>query len=290
MRPGTHYSAGGSAVNQHIKKFLLVRDNNQCCFGDLSQVKYFDQMAVNLTGPLTLDYSHGAVPHRRHVARPTRATSARGAPGIPTRGRPRRMSATKPIGVGGVLAAAGAAGCDGASSRASPVRVSPLTTATSRAADPAPPAAVQAVSTTSPRTAIVPSAAATHPQRPLPPPDAAGFIETSFDDVKFAMQKTDLFVESMLTDRVRSLFGQRIRIRGYMYPTPRKRGLKQFVLVRDNMECCFGPGAALFDCVMITMAEGATAEYSNFARSRSRASSASSRCRGPMAGQWRSTK
>ena len=69
------------------------------------------------------------------------------------------------------------------------------------------------------------------------------------------MEKTDTFVESMLTDRVKSLFGQRIRIRGYMYPTPRKRGLKQFVLVRDNMECCFGPGAALFDCVLVSMQE-----------------------------------
>ena len=66
----------------------------------------------------------------------------------------------------------------------------------------------------------------------------------------------------MLTDRVKSLFGERIRIRGYMYPTPRKHGLKQFVLVRDNLECCFGPGAALFDCILITMNGEATAEFS----------------------------
>jgi hypothetical protein len=59
MRPGTHYSSGGSAVNQHIKRFLLVRDNYQCCFGDLSTVKYFDQMAVNLNGPITVDYTTG---------------------------------------------------------------------------------------------------------------------------------------------------------------------------------------------------------------------------------------
>lgn len=59
MRPGTHYSSGGSAVNQHIKRFLLVRDNYQCCFGDLSKVLYFDQMAVNLTGPITVDYTTG---------------------------------------------------------------------------------------------------------------------------------------------------------------------------------------------------------------------------------------
>jgi hypothetical protein len=78
------------------------------------------------------------------------------------------------------------------------------------------------------------------------------------------MEKTEAFAEAMLTDRVKSLFGQRIRLRGYMYPTPRKRGLKQFVLVRDNLECCFGPGAALFDCVLVNMQEGATATYETY--------------------------
>jgi hypothetical protein len=92
-------------------------------------------------------------------------------------------------------------------------------------------------------------------------PDSTGIIETTFDDVKFPMEKTDDFAESMLTDRVKSLFDKRIRIRGYIYPTPRRNGLKKFVLVRDNLECCFGPGAALFDCILVSMAGGATAEY-----------------------------
>jgi hypothetical protein len=37
--------------------------------------------------------------------------------------------------------------------------------------------------------------------------------------------------------------------------------LKQFVLVRDNLECCFGPGAALYDCVVVNMVEGQSAEF-----------------------------
>jgi hypothetical protein len=59
MRPGAHYSAGGSAVSSGIASFLLVRDNAQCCFGDLSTVKYFDQMAVALKGKLRTDYHSG---------------------------------------------------------------------------------------------------------------------------------------------------------------------------------------------------------------------------------------
>lgn len=100
------------------------------------------------------------------------------------------------------------------------------------------------------------------PLGPLPEPDAAGYIETTFNDVKFEMTKTELFDRAMLTPRINSLLGKKIRIRGYMYPTLRKKGLKQFVLVRDNMECCFGPGAALYDCVLVTMAPDQTAEYS----------------------------
>ena len=91
---------------------------------------------------------------------------------------------------------------------------------------------------------------------------ASGIVEATFDDIKFPMEKTERFERSMLTPKVESLFGKQIRIRGYMYPTLRRKGLTQFVLVRDNMECCFGPGAALFDCILVTMAPGETAEYS----------------------------
>ena len=43
----------------NISEFLLVRDNNQCCFGDLAKVKYHDQIQVRLEKPLKADYSMG---------------------------------------------------------------------------------------------------------------------------------------------------------------------------------------------------------------------------------------
>jgi hypothetical protein len=46
-------------VTKGIKEFLLVRDNNQCCFGDLSKINYYDQMYVNMVGSGTVDYSQG---------------------------------------------------------------------------------------------------------------------------------------------------------------------------------------------------------------------------------------
>jgi len=42
---------------RNIGKFLLVRDNNQCCFGDISTVQFFDQAEVTLTGNMRVDYS-----------------------------------------------------------------------------------------------------------------------------------------------------------------------------------------------------------------------------------------
>lgn len=40
---------GSAPVRTGIDRFLLVRDNNQCCFGDLTKVKWYDQMAVQIT-------------------------------------------------------------------------------------------------------------------------------------------------------------------------------------------------------------------------------------------------
>jgi hypothetical protein len=48
-------------VTRGIDRFLLVRDNNQCCFGDLSTVKYHDQILVNMAGSRRVDYSDGII-------------------------------------------------------------------------------------------------------------------------------------------------------------------------------------------------------------------------------------
>lgn len=86
--------------------------------------------------------------------------------------------------------------------------------------------------------------------------------DISFDTVKFEHVKGDPFDRKLLTDAINQLDGKLVRVRGYMYPTNQQSGLKQFVLVRDNQECCFGKGAALFDCMIVEMVGDATAEFS----------------------------
>jgi hypothetical protein len=103
--------------------------------------------------------------------------------------------------------------------------------------------------------------------RPAPTPSpagrpAAGFREITFDDIKLEMEKGAPFARELLPERVKALVGTPIRIRGYILPSFQQTGLTQFVLVRDNQECCFGPGAALHDCIVVRMRPGKTADFS----------------------------
>ena len=113
--------------------------------------------------------------------------------------------------------------------------------------------------------------ASNQPSRALAPEPATGesaaeiaagrMLDRTFDDLKFDIEPGDWFERTMLTEPIEKMLGERIRIRGYILPTARKR-LRQFVLVRDNQECCFGPGAALYDCILVDMQPGALADFS----------------------------
>ncbi|MBC8351980.1 MAG: DUF3299 domain-containing protein [Planctomycetes bacterium] len=91
--------------------------------------------------------------------------------------------------------------------------------------------------------------------------DEAKTKNLTFDDIKFDIKKDAPFKRSMLTDKIEKLAESRVKIRGYILPSFQQKGIKQFVLVRDNMECCFGPGAALYDCILVEMAPGKSASF-----------------------------
>lgn len=88
----------------------------------------------------------------------------------------------------------------------------------------------------------------------------------TFDDVKFDIEPDAKFERDMLTDDIESLRGQRILVRGYITPLSvmSNRDLTDFVLVRDNQECCFGPGAAIYDCIKIELARGQLTDFTVF--------------------------
>jgi hypothetical protein len=94
------------------------------------------------------------------------------------------------------------------------------------------------------------------------PAQAERTRDISFDDVKFDIEKGAEFKRSSLTAKIKALDGKPIRIRGYILPSFQQSGLTQFVLVRDNLSCCFGPGAAIYDCVIVEMKPGKSTDYS----------------------------
>jgi len=87
--------------------------------------------------------------------------------------------------------------------------------------------------------------------------------EISFDDLVFKIEKGGTYVPSMLTEDIRSLDGKKIKLRGFILPSTlfRETDIDEFVLVRDNQECCFGPGAALFDCVVVNLVDGVKTDF-----------------------------
>ncbi len=91
--------------------------------------------------------------------------------------------------------------------------------------------------------------------------DPSKRLDLTFDDLIFKMEKGEPFRPSMLTKEINQIHKKKVSLSGYIRPSARQKGITKFVFVRDNKECCFGPGAALYDCVLVRLAEGQEAEY-----------------------------
>jgi hypothetical protein len=127
----------------------------------------------------------------------------------------------------------------------------------------------------------LPGSATAEPQGPAPPsqagPAPAGDTspapsqpasrprDITFDDLKFPIERDQPFDQSMLTPPIHELVKAPIRIRGWILPQSvfTETGITSFVLVRDNMSCCFGPGAMLYDCIVVQMKPGQSTTFTN---------------------------
>ncbi|MGC4004132.1 MAG: DUF3299 domain-containing protein [Pirellulales bacterium] len=83
----------------------------------------------------------------------------------------------------------------------------------------------------------------------------------TFDALKFEIKKGDPFERKLLTQSIEKLDGKRLRLRGFILPPYQTTGLTKFVLMRDNMECCFGPQAYIYDCVIVDLPAGESIDY-----------------------------
>lgn len=86
-------------------------------------------------------------------------------------------------------------------------------------------------------------------------------FDLTFDDLKFEMEKGGDFDRSMLTPKINSYNNSTVKLRGFIRPSFSQSGLTKFIFVRDNKECCFGPGAAIYDCVLVKLAKGKKTDF-----------------------------
>jgi hypothetical protein len=86
-------------------------------------------------------------------------------------------------------------------------------------------------------------------------------FDLTFDDLKFEMEKGSPFNRKLLTPKINGYHNSTVKLRGYIRPSFTQSGLSKFIFVRDNKECCFGPGAAIFDCVLVRLEAGLETEF-----------------------------
>ncbi|QDU81505.1 hypothetical protein Pla110_32470 [Polystyrenella longa] len=90
-------------------------------------------------------------------------------------------------------------------------------------------------------------------------------LQISYDDIDLLkvlnMEPVPLDAVDHFPDWLMMLDGQRIRIRGFMYPPFQETGIEKFLLARDNDICCFGRDPKIYDIIRVKLKEGTTTNY-----------------------------
>ncbi|RLT11547.1 MAG: hypothetical protein DWI22_01275 [Planctomycetota bacterium] len=81
----------------------------------------------------------------------------------------------------------------------------------------------------------------------------AGYQRVNFQ--KDVAEKQFVFVGGYrkLAPEVASVIGKKVYLKGFMYATQATDGLRQFILLKDNGECCFGGKPKSHDYVIVTL-------------------------------------
>lgn len=122
--------------------------------------------------------------------------------------------------------------------------------------------------------AAIPSASATKSNRPTKPPPARGRVlarpETtdgaigiSFEDLQFDPPVDQPFSPDQFTDRIRELLGKRVAIRGFIHPASAivEKGLEKLILVREDQQMSFGPGAKIDESIVVEFLPGRSTDF-----------------------------
>jgi hypothetical protein len=103
------------------------------------------------------------------------------------------------------------------------------------------------------------------PEREFKPEGKPAGLRVSYDDLDLLkvlnMEPVPDNAPEHFPDWLKSLDGQQIRIRGFMYPTFESTGIERFVLARDNQICCFGRDPKVYDLIAVELKPGKTTDY-----------------------------
>lgn len=90
-------------------------------------------------------------------------------------------------------------------------------------------------------------------------------LRVTFDDVDLLkvlnMEPVQADAPKLMPSWLKGLDGQRIRLRGFMYPTFQDTDIEVFLLARDNDICCFGRSPKVYDIIKVSMKDGETTDY-----------------------------
>lgn len=85
-------------------------------------------------------------------------------------------------------------------------------------------------------------------------------LRATFDDIDLLkvlnMEPVPINAVDHFPDWLNQLNGARVRIRGYMRPGFEAEDLTEFLFVRDNGECCYGPMPKIYDMIAVQLADG----------------------------------
>ncbi len=89
-------------------------------------------------------------------------------------------------------------------------------------------------------------------------------LRASFDDIDLLkilnMDPVPMDAADHFPKWLSDLNGQQVRIRGYMRPGFELEGITEFLFVRDNGECCYGPLPKIYDMIAVQLADGESSD------------------------------
>jgi len=77
-----------------------------------------------------------------------------------------------------------------------------------------------------------------------------------------ALQPLEGDPPTAIPETAREFDGRNVLLKGYMYPGKQQQGIVQFLLVRDQGDCCFGGNPKITDRVLVQLRDASGIEFS----------------------------